>query len=221
MNYQDLMFFKDLSANNNSEWFAERKKTYERNLKLPFEKLIESVISEIVKIEGKEFPATAKSTMFRINRDVRFSKNKEPYKTHLSSLISYYGKKSNFPGLYIQLSWDKIWIGGGCYVLDKNELFKVRDSIDYHLEEFNEIIANPVFLKNFGAVMGDKNKVIPSEFKPTFEKQPLIANKQFYVIKELVTNEANVDNLFKLTVDTYKAMKPFNDFLTKALLVED
>jgi uncharacterized protein (TIGR02453 family) len=217
LTYPKIQFLKQLSQNNNSEWFSANKKLYENEIKLPFEQLIEDVIKKVSELEKKPFPYSAKQCIFRLNRDVRFSKNKEPYKTHLSALISYYGKKSNYPGLYIHLSWDKIMIGGGCYILDKSELYKIRDSIDYHIEEFNAIIEAEKFKNIFRQIQGDRNKIIPAEFKTTFEKQPLIANKQFYVMRELDSNEYNYNNIFNLIIETYDAMLPLNTFFNQAL----
>src|SRR5689334_10215404 len=124
-----LDFFNKLEKNNNKEWFDRNKPTYENAVKNPFKKLVEDLIEQIRK-HDKDLSTDAKESIFRINRDIRFSKDKTPYKTNVSANISKLGKRSpDHPGFYIQLGADMLMIGGGAYAPDKDQLKKIRDEI--------------------------------------------------------------------------------------------
>src|SRR6187399_1174390 len=128
MSYFDkafIAFFKDLSANNSTAWFAENRKQYETSVKEPFKKLVEDMIKYIQKYQP-EIKITAADAVFRINKDVRFAKEKIPYNTHVSANISSQGRKSKEePGFFFQLSHDKIMIFGGAYVVEPATLQKI------------------------------------------------------------------------------------------------
>jgi uncharacterized protein (TIGR02453 family) len=208
-------FFKDLSKNNSTEWFNENRKIYENQVKKPFSKFVEDLIARIQKIDKtvKIKPADA---ITRINKDIRFSKDKTPYNTYVGAIISPYGKKSKeFPGIYIQLGADKVMLYGGAYMLEKDKLQKVRKSIVKQPSEIDKVLANPDFKKKFGSIQGEKNKVLPPEFKAHLEKQPLIANKSFHFFTELDAKQITSEKFMDTVIDYYKAAKPVNDLLIK------
>jgi uncharacterized protein (TIGR02453 family) len=210
-------FFKELSKNNNTTWFNENKKKYEQDVKNPFITFIEDVIKEASKLD-KNIKIEAKDAITRINRDIRFSKDKSPYKMHVSAIVSAKGKKEKeYPGVYIELAADKIMIYGGAYMLEKEPLQKVRNYIVKNLAAFQKVISDKTFVKLFGEIHGDKNKVIASEFKALLEKQPLLANKNFYYFAEIPVKELTSSTLLATIMKYYKTGHVVNEFLLKAI----
>ncbi|MFM1932039.1 MAG: hypothetical protein RL226_1342, partial [Bacteroidota bacterium] len=180
-----IAFFSELKENNHRDWFTDNKKRYEKSVKDPFSQFVGALIAEMNK-SGAAIGLQPKDAIFRINRDVRFSKNKEPYKTHTSAVLSAGGRKEKeLPGFYVQLSSDTVWFGGGAYFLEKENLFMVREYIAMHPDRYLSIINNSAFKKLYGSVLGEKNKIVPAEFKAVVDKVPDIANKQFYYMAEL------------------------------------
>ncbi len=211
-----IKFFKDLEANNNKEWFDANKSLYINEIKAPFLELVDEIISELNK-ELPHFDTNAKQSMFRIYRDVRFSKDKTPYKTHASASMCHEGKKSGHTAYYLMMNHRYLMIGGGKYDLDKENLRKIREEISYNLDEFHDIINRKEFLDLFGSIKGEKNKIIPKEFKEDVEKQPYIANKQFYFMAELSPQHILKNNLKQTILKHYKAGFELNSFLERAM----
>ena len=210
-------FFKDLSKNNNRDWFLKNKKRYEASVKQPFNTLIQELINKAQKIYP-DIQIEPKEAIFRINRDIRFSKDKTPYKTFSSAIISRYGRKSkDYPGYYIHLSHGELSIGGGAYFLEKADLSKVRNYIMNHPKEFEKVLKHKKFKEFYGTLKGEQNKRLPKEFQAAAEKQPLIANKQFYFMSDNNPKDSLKDDFVKSIVDKMKAGKVANDFLLKAL----
>ena len=213
-----LNYFRDLTKNNNKEWFHENKKRYEQAVKKPFEDFITNLIETLQEVEG-QIPHSAKDGIMRINRDIRFSKDKTPYKTHMAAIISAHGKRNmRLPGMYIQISLEDLRIYSGCHILEKDDLQKVRSYIKDHLEEFDKLINDKKFKEVFGEVHGEKNKRLPPEFVQVLEKQPLIANKGFYYFKKYDPESILKDDCIETLVKDYKVGYPMGQFLTKAIL---
>jgi uncharacterized protein (TIGR02453 family) len=173
-------FFSELENNNHKEWFHENKKRYETSVKKPFEEFVGEMISALTEIYA-EMMITPKDAIFRINRDIRFSKDKSPYKTHMAALLSPGGKKDKTtPAMYLQMNHKDVRVYSGSHMLEKDQLHNVRASIKENLDEFNKLVTDKSFVETFGEIHGEKNKRVPPEFTDTVESQPLIANKSFY-----------------------------------------
>ncbi len=214
---KSLDFLKDLSKNNNRDWFHTNKKRYETDLKLPYEQFISNLIEAYKEIDP-EISISAKEAVFRIYRDTRFSKDKTPYKTHVGALISRHGRKGKeYPGNYIHVETGRLMLGGGAYFMEKDSLQKVRNHIMQHASEFKSIIGNPGFVDKFGEIKGDKHKRIPKEYKEFHEEQPLIANKQFYYMAELPPTKVLGDGGVDYVMDYFKAGEELNKFLRTAM----
>ena len=211
-------FFSELENNNQKAWFDENRKRYEKHVKEPFKAFINELIIKVQEFEP-DLQVLAKDTIFRINRDIRFSKNKTPYKVHMAANLARGGRKSYLPGYYIQLSASQVMLGGGVYFSskEKNSLYKVRSEISYETEKFNQIVNAPAFKDTFGEVLGDKNKRLPSEFQDTLQEQPLIANKQFYYMKKLDPQLITDENLVTTVADYLQVGAPLNQFFKMAL----
>lgn len=211
-------FFKDLAANNNRDWFHENKNRYEADVKKPFENFIQAVIDRM-KDEGYETEISPKDAIFRINRDIRFSKDKSPYKLNRSAICSKYGRKDkSYPGLYLDFGPEKVWIGGGAYFLDKDMLYDVRDHISQNPKKARKVLDNAELKSHFGEVLGEKNKIIPKEFKPMLEEVPEIANKQFYYMSEHRPDIILTDQILDVVIDHWKASREMEQFLIEGMV---
>jgi len=212
-------FFRDLAANNNRDWFHTNKKRYEKNVKLPFYELMAELI-ERVKTEDPEVNLEVKNAVFRINRDIRFSKDKSPYKLNVGGVISRGGRKNmQTPGIYVHLEAEKIMIAGGCYRPDKDALTKIRRHIVNHSEEADKLRNSKSFLKHFPeGIGGEKNKILPAEFKPYAADIPFIFNKQYFYHSEYMGEKAVTRNdLVDFIMQHYKAGENWMEFLRAAV----
>ncbi len=212
-----ILFLKELNNNNNREWFAENKKRYEQSVKTPFENFIQDMIFRIQE-DDENLMITPKEAIFRIYRDIRFSKDKTPYKTHVSAVIVNGGRKNyTDPGIYLELNSKVLRFYGGIYQMTKEQLQNVRNYIASNLNEFASLQKDKKFKKYFGGILGEKNKRIPKEFTDIVEIEPLIANKQFYYFSEMEINKILSNSLTKDLMKIYSAVKPMNRFLKQAL----
>ncbi len=210
-------FLRGLAKNNDRDWFNARKETYESVVKSPFEEFVTEVIERVHKIEPQINP-DVKSTIFRIYRDTRFSKDKRPYKPYASAVITPQGRKDiQYPGLYLQLSGEGIWIMGGTYKPDKENLYKIREAMADDPAEVKRILNAKAFKELFGELLGEENKVLPKEFKEAAVDFPLIFKKQFYYRAEYGSKALLRNDLPKFVVKHYRAGKKFNDFIKKAV----
>jgi uncharacterized protein (TIGR02453 family) len=160
----------------------------------------------------------AKDAVFRLNRDIRFSKDKSPYKTHMAANISREGRKNHEePGFYLQFGAEKAMIGGGAYMVENENVYNIRKAIINHHDEFDALLNDKDFKKKYGTLQGERNKVLPPEFKAHVERQPLAANKQFYYMAELEADIILKKNLPELIMHYYHAGKAMNTFLKRAM----
>lgn len=210
-------FFKDLARNNNKEWFDANRQRYEAGVKQPFEAFTAVAIQRIAR-HDKAVRITPKEAIFRINRDIRFSKDKTPYKLEASAIISPAGRNDQAtPGIYFALGPEAVKIYGGAYRPEKDRLERIRKAILGDPKGFRKMIEAKTFRRMFGSVRGEANKVLPPEFKAAMAKEPLIANKQFYVGAELPSKLVPDPKLMDVLMDHYLAMGPFNRWLAAAM----
>ncbi len=212
-----LKFFRGLKKNNSKAWFDANKKVYEAEVKKPFAAFVEEIITRI-RAEDPTLTTGAKEAIFRLNRDIRFSKDKAPYKTHMAANISAGGRKNyELPGFYLQFGPDQVMLGGGAYMLENETIYKVRKAIVKNLDTFAALLKDKNFKQKFGTLQGEQNKVLPAEFKEYAAQQPLVANKQFYYMAELEAETILKKNLPELVMQHYHAGKALNEFLKQAM----
>jgi uncharacterized protein (TIGR02453 family) len=212
-----LQFLYELSQNNNRDWFEKNKKRYEVTVKKPFEELVGELIDRLRIIEP-DFQIQAKDCIHRIYRDTRFSADKTPYKSHVSAVFTPRGRQTmHTPGYYLHLEFGNLMLGGGGYFLDKEPLTNVRKAIAQDPEAFRSIVFDKSFSDKYGELKGEKNKVLPAEFKEIAKKEPLIANKQFFFMAELDPEICLQPDLADFIVDYFKAGKALNEFLRKSI----
>jgi len=212
-----LEFYKDLAANNHKIWFDENRKKYEIDVKRPFAIFIQELIEELIKL-NIEITPLAKDCIFRINRDIRFSKDKTPYKLFASALLSPTGRKDmENPGFYLELNPEKMSIYGGMYMPNTAQVLKIRTFIANNNLKFEGIINETNFLEKFGKINGDKQIRLSKEFKLIAEQQPLLYNKQWYIEAQLNPEIIISENLMKTVLDHIKTALPLHNFINNAL----
>ncbi len=210
-------FFDQLAKNNNKEWFDQNRATYESEVKKPFRKLVEDITEKLAK-DLPEINREVSKSIFRINRDIRFSADKSPYKTHVGALFTRSGTKDfDYPGFYMHFGADEVMIGGGKYEVTKEQLGKIRQEIFYNNKDFKKILSEKNFAEKFKTLQGDKNKVLPPDYKEFVSEQPLIANKQFWYMAKISRKEALSDDIERIILSYFKAGYKMNKFLWEAI----
>ena len=216
---QDFLdFFKELSANNYKEWFHANKKRYEASVKNPFLNFLQDLFVEIKK-HDKEFKVDAKDCIARINRDIRFSKDKTPYNLHCTAFASRGGKKNKeIPGLFLRFGPEETGIMGGCYMVPKEQLYGIRKVISSNIPKFRKLIEEKDFVAKFGSIVGEEHKRIPPEFQDAHKKEPLIAKKQFYYVAQREPELVLSNDLVGEIMSYWYTARPLNEYFTEAML---
>jgi uncharacterized protein (TIGR02453 family) len=210
-------FLKQLKNNNNKEWFDSHKDQYLK-AKEEHEALIDEVIKGIRKFDKKIDPSlTGKQCTFRIYKDVRFSKDKTPYKTNMGASINPGGKKSMTAGYYLHCEPGKNFIAGGVWMPEAEMLQAIRQEIDYNPKPLLKILDSASFKKYFkGLDEEDKLKTVPKGYDKTHPHIELLKNKHFLVSHELSDKEMNGADSVKTIVAGFKAMYPLMEYLRTA-----
>ena len=216
-----VSFFKDLSINNNRDWFNENKSRFKEDVEEPFYHFVDELITRI-RDDDPQIQITPKEAVFRIYRDVRFSKDKSPYKIHVSAVISPGGRKDFvMAGHYLEMNHKGLGLYGGLYSVGPTELNNLRHYIANNLTEFKKLRRDKKFQEKFGEVLGEANKRIPKEFDEIFQKEPLIANKQFYFYHKFPQKLILSGDLSDTIIEYYKVSKPLTKFLREGVLFEN
>ena len=211
-----LDFFEELDKNNHKEWFDANRDWYEKDVKNPFKEFVTHLNAYVLK-DNPTFNTNVSKNIFRINKDIRFSKDKTPYKTNVAAVFSKNGTKDVLPGFYIHFGLNELLIGGGMYQVEKENLAKIRQEIFYNNSAFEKVFQQKDFKKYYGEIHGEKNKVLPSEYKEFVQTQPYIANKQFYTMASVSKKELLAHDFDKIVLAHFKALQPLNDFLNIAI----
>ncbi|MGE0088011.1 MAG: DUF2461 domain-containing protein [Bacteroidales bacterium] len=212
-----LHFLRDLCKNNNREWFHQNNERYQK-AKKEFEQFITLVIMEIAQFDPSIKNVKPKDCIFRINRDVRFSNDKSPYKTNMGGYIVPSGRNSGNAGYYIHIEPDNCFLAGGIYMPPVERLKAVRTEIYENTDQFKEIINHKDFVKQFGELsVEDKLKQPPKGFPKDFPDIDLLKFKHYSVLKSVSEKTVTSKGYLKETVDTFKAMHPFIQFINEAI----
>ncbi len=214
-----LRFLKDLEKHNDKSWFDENRSAYEF-AKSDFEAFINALLADLSRSDESIASLTAKSCMFRINRDVRFSKNKQPYKNNFGASMNKGGKKSLMAGYYFHLEPGATFVGGGLWMPMGPELAKVRQEIDYCFDEFKKIVTNPTFRKHFGATYDGEDaklKRLPKGYEAGNPAEEFLKLKSFIAMKPLSDEDVQSPELLKSSVQALKALQPMIHFINRAL----
>jgi uncharacterized protein (TIGR02453 family) len=215
-----IPFLKDLAENNNREWFAANKKRYE-TAKEEVEQLVSEIITQVGKWDAGVAGLEAKDCMFRIHRDVRFGKDKSPYKTSMGALIGKDGRKSKSAIHYLHIEPGKSFVAGGSYMPEPDKLKAVRQEIDYGFKEFQEIITDDAFVACFGQLEDEwKGKMVPKGYAADNPAIEYLKYKSHVVSKYFTDKEVTSPGFINEIVKTFKIVQPFNAFLNRALEME-
>lgn len=212
-----LQFLTALQKNNNKEWFEQNRTTYDK-LRLEWIDLAAKVIKQTAIFDPEIAELEPKKCIFRINRDVRFSANKNPYKNNFGISLSKGGKAADFCGYYVHLQPGESFIAGGSYQPMPDKLAAIRQEIDYNFEEFKKIIEHKDFVKHFGTLTGDKLQRPPKGYDAENPAIEYIKHKGFLAYLKIDDNNLTEKELLKNCEKAFKAMKPLNDFLNRAIL---
>ncbi len=211
-----LTFLKDLKKNNSKEWFDIHRPQYEI-AKTNFREFIDELIAGISKSDPAVKHLEAKNCVFRINRDVRFAKDKSPYKNNMGASISPGGKKSFTAGYYFHLEPGASFLAGGMWQPEPVYLNAIRQEIDYNADEFKKIINSKAFKNYFGALSDeDKLKAVPKGYDKTHPQIELLKHKSFIVVHELADKTILSKDFLKECTTVFKALQPLNLFLRRA-----
>jgi uncharacterized protein (TIGR02453 family) len=212
-----LQFLTNLQENNHKDWFDLHKKEYDQ-LRGDWIQLAAIIIKQTADFDEDVLDLDPKKCIFRINRDVRFSKNKAPYKNNFGISLSKGGKNTDFCGYYIHLQPGESFIAGGSYQPMPDKLAAIRQEIDYNLEEFKSIISHKEFVKHFGKLSGDKLQRPPKGYDAENPAIEYIKHKGFLAFLKIEDKNLTEKELLKHCLSAFKAMKPLNDFLNRAIL---
>lgn len=220
---QTFKFLKDLKSNNSREWMDENRLKYESS-KNDILDLARLLISNISKIDPtiSDLHLEAKNCITRLNRDLRFSKDKTPYKTDYYIVLSKNGKNSPSAFYYLHIEPGNSFVGGGVYNPQSTELKKIREEIDYSFKEWNDIINSDSFKNHFenGIQNSGMLKRSPKGFEEDNPAIDFLKMKGFYTQKNLTDKEIQEEQTLKTVIDSFIASKPLVDFLNKAIEFE-
>lgn len=210
-------FLKGLKENNTREWFLENKKAYE-SAKMEVESFIAALIQELSKLDPSIQSPNVKDCLFRIYKDVRFSKDKSPYKTNFGAFIGKGGRKTTLPGYYIHIEPGESMIAGGVYMPQPEVLKLLRNEIYFNSVEFRKIIESKEFKKYFGTLNEfDKMKKAPREFPADFPDLDLLKYRSI-IVSQMVPDEKVLSPTYdKYILEVSEAMLPLHSFLSRAI----
>jgi uncharacterized protein (TIGR02453 family) len=213
-----LKFLRDLSKNNDRTWFEKNKPRY-LEAKQGFEDFVAALLKEMTKFDEGLAGLDPKKLPFRIYRDVRFSKDKRPYKVNMGAGFSPNGKLVQEPGYYVHIEpGNKSFVAGGIYMPDKDILSKIRQEIDYNADQLNKILNNKAFKKLFeGFDDFDKLKTMPKGYPADHPHIELLKHKSFIVTHSFTDKEVTDKKFIKMVSGYAKTIKPLNDFIKEAI----
>ncbi|MCX6267976.1 MAG: DUF2461 domain-containing protein [Bacteroidetes bacterium] len=212
-----LDFLTQLAENNNREWFQQNKKHYDE-AKAEVESFVNSIIPGLAKFDDSVKFVEAKDCMFRIFRDVRFGKDKSPYKTNMGAWITRAGRKSPGPGYYLHLQPGESFLAAGVYMPEPDQLKKIRNEIYYNAGEFKAILSEKNLKKYCpGLSEMDKGKMAPRDFPKDFPEIELLKHKHYIVSHPVQDEMVASDHFHEIVLMAFKTMYPLNVFLKRGL----
>jgi uncharacterized protein (TIGR02453 family) len=214
---ETLNFIKDVAENNNREWFAANKDVYE-TAKADVLELVATLIPELAKVDPLlSAEADPKKSLLRIYRDVRFSKNKDPYKNNFGIWFSAKSKGGNEPGYYLHIQPGKGFLAGGYWMPEAAHLKLIRQEIDYNIGDFKEIINDNDFKKSFKLGVDNALKNAPKGYDPADPNIEFLKLKSFEATTKISDEEFLKPNLVNKLISSFKTVQPLVAFLRNAI----
>lgn len=219
LNKKTFDFLKNIAENNNREWFAENKHLYEE-AKADLFPFIAALIKELAAIDP-QYPADTepKKALMRIYRDVRFSKNKDPYKTNYGIAFDVKGYGPNTPSYYLHLQPGNCFFGVGFWQPEATVLKMIREEIDYNTAEFVEIINAKTFKDNYKLSKEDTLKKAPKGYEVDHPQIELLKLKSFISIYKIADSEFLKPSIVDKLITAFTTIQPFVLFLRKATTI--
>lgn len=212
-----ITFLTKLSKNNNKPWFDKNREAYE-TAKEDFESLVTEILNGLAVTEPLFKEQKAKDSVFRIYRDVRFAKDKTPYKAHLAAGFSKGGRKFPGAGYYLHIEpGGKTFAGGGLWMPDAPLLKSIRQEIDYNYKEFKKIIEDKKFNKTLDKVNGEQLKTLPQGYSADNPAIEYLKMKSFVTGRNFPDADITGKGFPKKVVEVFDTMRPFVDFLNRSL----
>ncbi len=218
-----LLFLEDLIANNNTDWMHANKKRYE-NYKKDYHNYIASLLAAMKPLDKSLEPLEIKNCTFRINRDIRFSKDKSPYKTNMGVWFSQNKFQKNSPGYYVHFEKGNSFIAGGVWCPEPGELKRIRKEIAFFHDDLDAIVNDKNFKKEFKQMTRDENNTLkkaPKDFDPNHPAIEFLKLKSFTASHKIDDALFTDEDFSKIVAQKLMALKPLNDFLNRALETED
>jgi uncharacterized protein (TIGR02453 family) len=213
-----LSFLRALKRNNNREWFKARKEEYEELLRTPMINLIERLAADFQRF-APHLVANPKTSLYRIYRDIRFSENKAPLKTHVAAVFPCRGlPKHQGAGLYLEVSPKWVWVGGGMYAPDTSQLQAVREHIAANVRHLRTIVESPGFRRAVGRLEGERLQRVPRGFAPDHEAAEYLKYRQFLAGREFPATLATSARFYPGVVTVFQQVAPLTRFLNEPLL---
>lgn len=214
---ETFQFLSDLTENNNRDWFQANKSRCQaaRN---DVSTLVATLLPEIYKFDRFVVQRDAAQCLYRQYRDTRFSKDKTPYKTHIAGFFNYGYKNHGIPGYYLHFANDVCMLGGGIYLPDKEDLYKIRSEVVYNTSEFKSIVENKTFLRLFGGL--DREHMLkkgPKDFRNKEEYSEYLRHKDFFAGCIFSPKEALENGFEQFVLERFRWLQPLNNFLFRAV----
>jgi uncharacterized protein (TIGR02453 family) len=211
-------FMKRLKRNNNRPWFEKHKEEYEAVVKLPMQSLI-AALQPHFEVFAPEFDIHPKKSLFRIYRDVRFSKDKTPYKTHVAAHFVLRGKPKGVEGsgYYLHIEPGEVFLGGGIYMPDSDQLKKIRRAIAGQPDRFLSILEQKQFKKVFKRLQGETLQRVPQGYEADHPMAEWLKYKQFFVWVEWSETKSARQKFVTDVVEVFEAATPLVRFLNEAM----
>ena len=206
-------FLKKIAKNNNKEWFLEHKSTFEDRHK-EFKGFLTLVNAELIKTDEIE-----SYRAYRIYRDVRFSKDKTPYKSHFSGFYKR-GSAEKRGGYFVHIQPGNSYVGGGFYGPNKEDLLRIRQEFSEDPQGIREVLGTNEFKKTFGSLRGEEVKTAPRGFEIEDPAIDLIRKKQFYVLREFTDEEVLSSNFLEQVNHSFKVIRPYFDYMSLVLTTD-
>lgn len=212
-------YLKDLGKNNNKTWYDAHRGQLDR-AREDFGAFVQTVLDKLGKKDQTIADLKAKDCTFKQHRDIRFSKDKSPFKDHMGAYISRGGKKSPFAGYYFHYQAGHSFVGGGLWNPLPPELGKVRQEIDYNFDEFRKIIGSKKFRATFGDLSDAPEfmlKRVPKGYEADNPAAEYLKRKSFIVTKPVADAELHSKTLVKTIVDTFDTLHPLLNFMNRSI----
>ena len=219
INKSSLDFLEKLKHNNHREWFQSQADLYQK-YKADYHQLIEKILEQLVPLDAQLANLEVKNCTFRINRDIRFSKDKSPYKTHMSMWFTRNKHQKNFPGYYLHLDGNHSFVAGGMWAPEANSLNLIRKEIAFFAEDLEAALNQKAFKKYYQGLDTDPKMMLKSAPKGFDKDHPALEwlkYKSFTASTFFDVNEAFEPEFVSKVVEKMIALKPLNDFLVRAL----